>query len=272
MMLQSTAEPVDARRDVALRYRVMVRLGALSLLMLSLANGMANHGTFDYAGSPYVRIAGKLSSIVGMAAGDIEITGLEHHDPDQLLKLIGVSAGGSLIRFNAGQAKATLESQNWIAAATVQRKFPNQLDISISERTPFAIWQQNNRHFVIDREGKAMSGLDAMELKSLPLVTGEGANLAAAEIVNLIVVNSALNSKLAAAARVGDRRWTLYFDNGVRVLLPEQGLEEALVYVEKMQVEHGLLDKGVSEIDLRVSGEMRIAVAEVREDKKQQQN
>jgi cell division protein FtsQ len=255
----------SASRDVALRYRVAARVSAVAFLVASMLHGAGQAGALDYAGSPFLRVTGQLASLIGMAADDIQITGIEHHDPSLVLSLIRVSAGGSLMQFDAGKAKATLESQNWISSASVQRKFPNQLEIVISERTPFAIWQMDGKHFVIDRNGVAMSGLDAMQLKDLPMVTGEGANLAAAEIVNQLVVNPELMSKLAAAARVGKRRWTLYLDNGVKIALPEQGIEQALKEVKLLDGSEKILSRGISELDLRVPGQVRIAVAEVKQ-------
>jgi cell division protein FtsQ len=254
----------SSRGDVALRYRVLARSSAVAFLVASMLYGAGQAGALDYAGSPFSRIAGKLASLVGMAADDIQITGIEHHDPALVLSLIHVTAGGSLMQFDAAKAKSTLESQNWISAASVQRKFPNQLEIVLRERTPFAIWQKDGKHFVIDRDGVAMSGLDAMQLKDLPMVTGEGANLAAAEIINQLVVNPELMSKLAAAARVGKRRWTLYLDNGVKIALPEQGIEQALREVKILDASEQILSRGISELDLRVPGQVRIAVAEVK--------
>ncbi len=260
----------DSRKslgDVALRYRIAARSSAVAFLVASMLYGAGQAGALDYAGSPFSRIAGKLASLVGMAADDIQITGIEHHDPALVLSLIHVSAGGSLMQFDATKAKLKLESQNWISSASVQRKFPNQLEIVLSERTPFAIWQKDGKHFVIDRDGVAMSGLDAMQMKDLPMVTGEGANLAAAEIINQLVVNPELMSKLAAAARVGKRRWTLYLDNGVKIALPEQGIEQALREVKILDASEKILSRGISELDLRVPGQVRIAVAEVKQAK-----
>jgi cell division protein FtsQ len=266
-IVRKPAAKKSASRDVSLRYRVAARVSAVGFLVASMLYGAGQAGALDYAGSPFLRVTGKLASLIGMAADDIQITGIEHHEPSLVLSLIRVSAGGSLMQFDAGKAKATLESQNWISSASVQRKFPNQLEIVIGERTPFAIWQMDGKHFVIDRNGVAMSGLDAMQLKDLPMVTGEGANLAAAEIVNQLVVNPELMSRLAAAARVGKRRWTLYLDNGVKIALPEQGIEQALKEVKLLDGSEKILSRGISELDLRVPGQVRIAVAEVKQAK-----
>jgi cell division protein FtsQ len=266
-IVRKPAAKKSASRDVSLRYRVAARVSAVGFLVASMLYGAGQAGALDYAGSPFLRVTGKLASLIGMAADDIQITGIEHHEPSLVLSLIRVSAGGSLMQFDAGKAKATLESQNWISSASVQLKFPNQLEIVIGERTPFAIWQMDGKHFVIDRNGVAMSGLDAMQLKDLPMVTGEGANLAAAEIVNQLVVNPELMSRLAAAARVGKRRWTLYLDNGVKIALPEQGIEQALKEVKLLDGSEKILSRGISELDLRVPGQVRIAVAEVKQAK-----
>ena len=67
--------------------------------------------------------------------------------------------GGSLIGFDAAVARRILENLDWIETAKVQRLFPNQLDIFVREREPFAIWQRGQAYYVIDKSGTAMSGL-----------------------------------------------------------------------------------------------------------------
>jgi hypothetical protein len=51
-------------------------------------------------------LPGKAAASWGMAAEDITITGLEHHEPDVLLAAIGVKPGASLIGFDAGASRA----------------------------------------------------------------------------------------------------------------------------------------------------------------------
>jgi cell division protein FtsQ len=199
-----------------------------------------------------------------MAAEDITITGLSQHDPESLLAAVGVNPGGSLIGFDAAVAKRILENLDWIKSAKVQRRFPNQLDISVTEREPFAVWQRGLAYYIIDSSGTAMSGLTAAQLVRLPLVTGDGANTAAAELINQLEAYPDLMLQVRAAARVGDRRWTLYLDSGVTVLLPEEGWREAVKSVDELNRSQRLLSKGIKSMDLRLEGRVVVEVAEIK--------
>jgi cell division protein FtsQ len=85
----------------------------------------------------------------------------------------------------------------------------------------------------------------------------------AGELVNQLEAVPALKAKIRAAARVGTRRWTLYLDNGVTVLLPEHDVEAALALAGKLDSTQGLLSKGITSLDLRLADRVTVAVAEV---------
>jgi cell division protein FtsQ len=70
-----------------------------------------------------------------------------------------------------------------------------------------------------------------------------------------------LRAKVRAAARVGQRRWTLYLDNGVKIALPENNVQEALARVSALDQSQGLLSKGITQLDLRVANETVVALA-----------
>ena len=200
------------------------------------------------------RFSGRVAGHFGYAAEDIRISGLEWQSPPAVLAAIGVSPGGSLMGFEPAEARRRLEDLDWVENARVHRRFPNQLEIGIRERRPFAIWQHQGKLQVIDKHGIILSGISAADVLGLPLVTGEGAESAVAELVNHMEAHPGLSSRLKAAGRVGDRRWNLYFDGPVKVLLPEHGLEKALAVLSDMQDRHRLLDKRIAAIDLRVAG------------------
>ena len=250
-------------RASTFRVRFAMRASAILFLGLVVATGLIRGEYLNYEGSKWLKLPGKAAGIVGMAAEDISITGLEHHEPQQLLAAIGVDPGGSLIGFDAGHARRILEGLDWVEAAKVQRLFPNQLAIEVKEREPFAIWQRGNAYYVIDRSGSAMSGLAAAELVRLPLVTGEGANTAAAELINQLAAYPDIVLQVKAAARVGKRRWTLYLDSGITVQLPEKGWQEALAMADELNRTQRLLSRGIRSVDLRLAGRVIVEVAEL---------
>lgn len=254
-------------RGATLRMRIAARTSAVLFLALVISTGLVRGGYLDYEGSLWLKLPGKAASVVGMAAEDIIISGLTHHDPEQLLAAISVTPGGSLIGFDAARAKRILENLDWIKRAKVQRLFPNQLEITVAERQPFAVWQRDQSYYVIDKSGVAMSGLPPSHMLKLPLITGEGANLAAAELFNHLEATPDLLLQVKAAARVGDRRWTLYLDSGVTILLPEKGWEDAIKTVDDVNRTQHLLSKGIKSVDLRLPGRMVVAVAEVKAEK-----
>jgi cell division protein FtsQ len=218
---------------------------------------------FNYEGSPWMLLPGKAAGVVGMAAQEITITGLEHHEPEMLLAAIGVQPGGSLIGFDAVQARNILQNLDWIENAKVQRLFPNQLVVEVREREPFAIWQRGQAYYVIDKSGAAMSGLEASQMVRLPLVTGEGANAAAAELINQLAAYPGIMLQVKAAARVGSRRWTLYLDNGITVQLPEQDWQQAIATADELNRTQQLLSRGIRSLDLRLQGRVTVEVAEI---------
>lgn len=251
-----------ASSEPSFRTRFIARSGAVALLFAAIIHGLVIGGHLDYDGSPWRKLPGKLASSLGFAADDIRITGLVHQEPQTLLSAIGVQPGGSLVGFDAARARALLENLDWVASARILRKYPNRLDIVVAERQPFAIWQRDGAHYVIDQTGTAMSTLDPRRLSSLLLITGEGAHHAVADLVSELDAVPQVKARVAAAARVGQRRWTLFLDNGVTIALPETGTAKALATLAGLERSQGLLSKGVKSIDLRLPGEFIVQLAE----------
>jgi cell division protein FtsQ len=242
--------------------RGTARAGAVLFLAGAVITGMADGGYLKGRDDGLGRLAGQLAGLIGYAAKDIRITGLVRQDPESVLTTIGVRPGGSLMGFDASLARRLLENVDWVESASVMRMFPNQLDIEVRERVPFAIWQRDGKYYVIDRSGAAISSLPPGQFSDLILVTGEGAQRDAADLVQLLSGHAELKPHVRAAARAGERRWNLVLDSGIVIELPEDKPDAALSEIEKLDRDHALLSKGITRIDLRVPGKMAVTVAE----------
>jgi cell division protein FtsQ len=241
-----------SRTNPSQRLRGWARGSAVGMLAVTVVYGLVQGGHIDSPnGSPF-RLKDWLAGRAGYAAEDIEITGLTYHRPEHVLQAIGVKPGDSLLGFEAQDARVKLENRSWIASAEVQRLYPNILKINVTERVPFAIWRQKEGFTVIDREGVAMRDADFSRLKHLPLITGEGANREAAVLLDALTQVPDLLIRVKGSARVSERRWTLYLDNGVKVLLPEDKIDRALTIVSQLDASEKILSKAIASVDLRI--------------------
>ncbi|MGE3829889.1 MAG: cell division protein FtsQ/DivIB, partial [Parvibaculaceae bacterium] len=87
--------------------------------------------------------------------------------------------------------------------------------------------------------------------------------LAAAALVKDLASVPDLKERVRAAARVGQRRWTLFLDNGLTIALPEKNQLPAMQLMSRLEKSEGLLEKGIKNVDLRLDGRVIIAVATV---------
>ena len=70
------------------------------------------------------------------------ISGQKEVSETDNLRVLGITEDSSLLTFNAYDARKKLESMSWIEEATVQKLYPNKLQVVIREQKPFALWQR----------------------------------------------------------------------------------------------------------------------------------
>jgi cell division protein FtsQ len=253
-------EPVmqnpDFRKDCARPWRIAARGLAVAFLGTAILRGILLGGHLEYAGSPWMKMPGQVAGMFGLAAIDIEVTGLQHHDPRDVLSHIGVRPGAPLLGFDPKKARAKLEQLDWVDNATVVRRFPNQLHIRISEREPFVVWQHDGMFEVVDQNGKPMSGIVASSRNVLLQVVGTGANTAASSLVNQMEATPGLIQDVRAAVRVGERRWNLHMKNGVVIELPEHGVDGQLKGIEAIYLASISSKLSVKRMDFRFPGQV----------------
>ncbi len=249
----------SGKKDVSLIWRFGARTSGVGAIFAMVLYGTVAGGYVTDPNSPLYNIQGKVAGQFGYAARDVTIAGLQKHSASSVLKAIRVKPNDSLIGFDANAARAVLEKVDWVKKAEVRRIYPNKLEIDIIERLPFAIWQRDGEFYVIDKFGAAFTSLEASDVKGLPVVTGEGAHKKVFELVNYLEAQSGLQSQFVAAGRIGDRRWNLYLNNGLKVMLPEKGLAQSLNRLKKLQDEVGIFDKAVAIVDLRFDDQVVIS-------------
>ncbi len=196
---------------------------------------------------------GGSTGFTGLRVAHVTIEG-RANTPEPLLRAaIGVTIGDPILGFSVEAARARIETLTWVEQATVERRLPDTVVVAIVERRPFAIWQNEKKFHLIDRAGQIVANQDVALFKDkLPMVVGAAAPAGAADLLKQLDKYPALSARILASVRVGERRWNLHLKNGIDVMLPEGHETEALERLMQLQQEHALMDRPLTNIDLRL--------------------
>ncbi|HWA68318.1 MAG TPA: FtsQ-type POTRA domain-containing protein [Rhizomicrobium sp.] len=193
----------------------------------------------------------------GFGIAEIHITGNRRTPYNQVLEVLGMQPGQSIFSADLNGAQRRLSHLDWIASAEVHRRYPDAIFVTLVEKRPFALWQLppdahgNAPIAVVERSGAVITSRDVDKFRRLPKLVGAGAGPAAAELVDAVQAHRAVAARIAAYARVSMRRWNLILDDGVVVKLPEADWPKQLDALEHLIIDAGILERDVSEIDLR---------------------
>jgi cell division protein FtsQ len=196
---------------------------------------------------------GGATALAGLRVTDVVIQG-RANTPEPLVRAaLGVNSGDPILGFSVEAARQRLATLSWVEHATVERRLPGTVVVYLQERRPFAIWQNQGRFVVIDRNGQQVANQNVAEFHDLPLVVGPGAPAAAASLIDALADRTELKKRVVAGVRIAERRWNLHLDNGTDVLLPEGHEVAALDRLMKLQQEHALFDRPLAAIDMRLA-------------------
>jgi cell division protein FtsQ len=194
----------------------------------------------------------RLAIAAGFGVDRVTVTGQVHATDAAITGALGAGPDTMMLNFDTDAAKARLEAVPWIRHAQVMRLLPSTLQVVIEERTPYAVWQSKGQTYVVDAEGVMLAPALRDAYADLPLVVGDGAAKHAAQLFDQLVAFVDLERQLVAAIRVGDRRWTLKLASGVEIMLPDDGIQEALAALTKLDAERNVLKRDIAAVDLRL--------------------
>ena len=262
---QGAMERLGASADVVLRgawSRVVTgtavgvtALGLLALLALFVGGYFMDFGArMGALTSSGARLAGFSVARVTLKGG----AGLSEREVMQALwsDTDGSVLGRSLFHVDAAEARARLEALGPVRHAAVAKLWPDTLHVSVSLRTPEALWQDKaGTLHVVDADGMVLRPASPTELTDLPVIVGTDHPAGAQDLMAALRRRPALLGTVAAVLSINDRRYDLRFRNDFTAKLPEAGdavtLEEALDRLEGLGAGTGKLAEKLDYIDLR---------------------
>jgi len=209
-------------------------------------------------------VAFRLPQLAGLALGEgvgkagftlrrVEITGAERVSRLAIYNAAFDQDSMAMPLVDLAATRARLLRFGWIREAQVSRRLPDTLVVNVIERQPAAIWQNNQRLYLIDGEGVLLEPVRLEAMPDLPLLIGPSANRHVAALSALLDTAPRLRPQISGATWVGQRRWDIKFQSGETLTLPEgdEASRRALQRFQMMDQQDPLLGRGFARIDMR---------------------
>lgn len=235
-----------------MRRLTLVLLSAFAVLAAAVgANMLVDGGIGPSALRAQLPGIDRLAALAGFGIEEVALTGQRFTNDDEVFEALELARARSILSFDSVAARARIEALPWVATAEITRVFPGRLDIRITERAPSFVWQRAGRTFLVDVTGRTLSAVRPQDAPALPRIVGEGAPAEVAALQSLLGRYPPVQSRLLAAERVGERRWTLHLKDNVTLHLPADREARALELISATPGGARLLAAKDRVIDLR---------------------
>ncbi|ESZ59130.1 cell division protein FtsQ/DivIB [Mesorhizobium sp. C120A] len=240
--------------------RVLARLGggdfvaprfSAAILSASLIASSSLYGAI--LGGHADDIVQSITARTGFAVDQIKVVGNRQTSEIDILDRLELDGWTSLIGFDAEAARERIDTLPWVEVAAVRKVYPHTLEVRVEEREPFALWQQGAELSVIERSGAVIAPFSGGKQALLPLTIGTGAPAKAPDFVAKINKFPELAARVKGYIRIGERRWDLKLENGITIKLPEDGEDQAIADLVRMDHDNGLLTRDIAAVDMRIS-------------------
>jgi cell division protein FtsQ len=149
------------------------------------------------------------------------------------------------LRARAMELPAVADAQIFVRSGGIVR-------VIITQRVPALVWRMEGELWLLDAAGQRVALLYARQDRAdLPLVSGLGADTAAADALDVLAAATPLGARVQGLVRMGQRRWDLVLDYGQRLMLPAENPIAALDRALALDQAERLFDRDISIIDLR---------------------
>ncbi len=226
---------------------VFVVFGAIGLYLQDDTRRAALAQTFidlreDFQDRPEFRV-----SLVSIEGASPELV-------DAIRARMEVALPQSSFDIDLAAVRARIEALDAVEVADMKVRTGGVLQVDVTERTPVMLWRTETRIDMLDAGGHRVASLASRaDRPDLPLIAGEGADLAADEALAILAAASPLEGRIRGLVRMGLRRWDIVLDRDQRILLPADKPVAAVERLLALDQVQDILARDISAIDLRIA-------------------
>ena len=174
----------------------------------------------------------------------VNIQGNRFVQDEDIIRIAGIRLGENLFQLQTDEIKRSLTKDLRIEQAVVQRSFPSQLDISISERIPLAMIKCDYGYLELGKGGIVLDAHRTLRDMPVPMISGAGvADLFVGDVVD----DEQVGKVLSFLDAVGEN--TVKSLSEINITNPE----DVMLYAGSVQIRLGSLDRLESKIEVTKS-------------------
>jgi cell division protein FtsQ len=165
---------------------------------------------------------------------------------------------GNYLTVNLRQVKAAFEAMPWVHTAKIDRKWPMQLQVHLSEHVPAAYWGGQGQNTMVNAQGRLFTA-EGFE-DPLPVLIGqdEYAKTMWDAYRNLAPIYQKMKLELTTLERDNRGGWRARLDNGAVIELGRGDpaalaarSEQLVTHIQTVLVKHGRAARHLQYADLR---------------------
>ena len=229
-----------------------LRLASLALVVALAVTAVFRITSLQPAADYLLSSAHDISRDAGFRVDDITVEGRQRTQRADLVSAIQVDSHTPIFALDLDAIHHRVRALPWVGDVAVIRRLPNIIHIDLQEREPFAFYQSGKDVALIDRKGVTITRHHLAPFGHLPVFSGQGATLRAADFMEMLQAYPVLRNRMVAAHWNSGRRWTVKLDHGGQVHLPAHGVSGALDRLMTLEKERRVLAIENQAIDLRL--------------------
>jgi cell division protein FtsQ len=150
--------------------------------------------------------------------GSVVVKGTDIGDPAQIVTTAD-AIGEPIFTIDASESADRVAALPYVESVTVSTRYPDEVVISIVERTPVVLWQVGSQAFLVDARGNVLA---EQSRDGLPFIIVDGEPPAVGAAVDPDRVAAVIAIREALADQIEELRWTV--DDGLVARLHDKRL------------------------------------------------
>ncbi len=188
----------------------------------------------------------------GMVLSEVWVKGKYNQNKNEILNAINLNIGDSILLVDLDLIRERINQLPWVLNSSVYLQSQGILQIDVLEYIPVAVYEFNNINYLIDINGNRIIQISSDDYIDLIRVIGKNALQNMDEIKLIVKKLKNYNLSLNKIERIGNRRWNIYFSEGLYVKLPSENPQSALLRLEKFLSTYDVKSDKLAFIDLRL--------------------